>query len=150
VSPDEFRFGIFGIASLRFQGDDRFVLDGGDGDPVEYQRQQPWRPEQPELASFAGRYSSDETQASYRVTPEGDGLVWTPEDRPGAARSLKPLYADTFEPATSDLFRVVRFFRDSAGSVSGFEMADSRVHALRATRTFEDSRPHRNPGGDQP
>lgn len=61
---------------------------------------------------------------------------WKAADRFEAARNLKPVYADTFEPEISDLFRVVRFIRDSDGKVSGFELADSRVRALRVTRTF--------------
>jgi hypothetical protein len=73
VSPHEFRVGSFGIASLHFEGDDRFVLEGGDGDPIKYRREHPWQPAQSQLASFAGRYSSDEAQARYRVTLEGDG-----------------------------------------------------------------------------
>ena len=137
VSPDEFRTNNF---SLHFNGDDRFVLDGGDGDPVEYQRRQPWRPDRPQLLSFSGRYTSDEALASFRIALDGDQLVLTPADRPGAALVLTPLYADTFE--MKELEGVIHFNRDSNGKITGFEMSAARVRALGAVRMIDDLQSH--------
>jgi len=75
------------------------------------------------LPEFAGRFHSDELDATYTIAPQGDGL---------AMRRRGP--AITLTPAGPDQFRggglTVRFTRDARGRITGFTLDAGRVQGL--------------------
>jgi hypothetical protein len=55
-----------------------------------------WRPTTSELASFTGRYASEEVDGTYVATLEGDRLVMRLQGRASAPLILSPTYQDSF------------------------------------------------------
>jgi CubicO group peptidase (beta-lactamase class C family) len=129
LTPTSTRDFRVGTSSMQYTGFDAFSVQTAAGDAFHYQRVQPWSPTPNELAALAGRYTSDEALATYRVSVTRDGVVLTPRDRQSKALILKPLFADTFEWGDSD-DGIVRFVHDRQGRITAFEISNSRVHAL--------------------
>ena len=139
TSTREFRVGT---SKIQFFGSDHFLLQSPDGDALQYQRAQAWLPQPRELTALAGRYTSDEALATYRVSvTAGGSVVLTPQDRQGQALPLKPVLADTFEWGDNG-DSVVHFMRDLRGQVTGLQMSNSRVRALPFHRLPSDELPH--------
>lgn len=132
ASVDEF---IASSTTFRFSGSDRLTRETADGDVREFRLTQPWQPISSKLIRYAGQYTSDEALATYQVTVKGSLLVLAPEDRCGEELILHPIFSDTFEFLSDEVGGVLHFSVDSKGKVSSFEMSDSRVHALRFSRT---------------
>jgi CubicO group peptidase (beta-lactamase class C family) len=78
-----------------------------------------------DLASYAGTYTSEELEATYKLSVENGSLMlrsnWNP------ARKFVPLVRDEFE---SGDFGTLVFHRDSSNRVSGLSVFESRVRNL--------------------
>jgi CubicO group peptidase (beta-lactamase class C family) len=107
----------------------RFLIQGADGDRLQYRRVRAWQPQPSELNALVGRYSSNEALATYGVSVTDGGLILRPQDRRGQTLMLKPLFAGTFGWGDND-DGIVRFIRNGRSRPSGFQMSNSRVRAL--------------------
>ena len=85
-------------------------------------------PDDAALASYAGRYHSDELNTTYTITATADGL--TLERRKYPARALVPTVADGF---ATDHFQLA-FTRDEARQIDGFTLLHPHVRRLRFAR----------------
>jgi CubicO group peptidase (beta-lactamase class C family) len=74
-------------------------------------------PSAAQLAAYSGEYTSDEAMATYTVRIEHEQLVMSV--RPSRTIALSPLDADGF---LSDRGDAVRFTRNGAGTVDGFDI----------------------------
>ena len=138
VSASEFRSGT---TLYRFDGNKSLTRETADGEVLKYRRTDSWRPSAGELTPWAGSYRSDEALATYLVTVKNGRVTIAPEDRRGAELMLQPLFADTFEFSGDSAAGVLHLTRDAAGKPAGFEMSNSRVHALAFRRIPERSEP---------
>lgn len=97
--------------------------------PVVYTAISTVQPSPAHLAEYAGTYRSEELDATYTVSIEEGKL--TLRRRPAAPVTLQPTYRDAFR--AEDLGQL-RFTRDAAGRVDGFNVNAGRVRHLRFTR----------------
>ena len=86
------------------------------------------RPTAADLASFAGRYESDEAETAFDITQEGDELVL--KRRPDTALRMRPISKDAFAVPT---LGTVTFVRDG-GRVTQLSVKSGRVWDLRFSR----------------
>jgi CubicO group peptidase (beta-lactamase class C family) len=121
-SQDEFE--------LTFRSNDEFELKSMEGQVTRYRRAQPFAPTADDLQAFVGRYESDEVGSVFQMVPGKDGLVMRFELSPDHALPLSPVARDTFQrfPVT------VRFQRDNAGKVVGFDYNHPLARNMRFTR----------------
>ena len=121
-SQDEFE--------LNFLSQDELELKSMEGKTTQYRRAQPYTPNAADLQAFAGRYESDEVGSVFKVVAGQGSLMFHREGSGGKGSELKPAYRDTFQigPVT------VRFVRDSAGKVLGFDYSNPLIRSLRFTR----------------
>jgi CubicO group peptidase (beta-lactamase class C family) len=94
-----------------------------------FERVEQVTPSASELLELAGAYSSDEAETVLEVSAAGNGLIL--KRRPDTALVLKPIYRDAF--LAQDL-GLVRFRRDSAGTVTALSVTAQRVWDLRFER----------------
>ena len=94
----------------------------------------PFVPKPEELAELAGDYYSEELDVTYALRVEGQRLAL----ESGLAPELGGSSGIIFAPVEADVvkyrFLTLRFQRDSAGRVSGFELDAGRVTNLSFTR----------------
>ena len=94
----------------------------------------PFVPKPEELAELVGDYYSEELDVTYALRVEGQGLAL----ESGLASELSGSSGIIFAPVEADVvkyrFLTLRFQRDSAGRVSGFELDAGRVTNLSFTR----------------
>lgn len=121
-SQDEFE--------LTFRSNDEFELKSMEGQVTRYVRAQPFVPTADDLQAFSGRYESDEVGSVFQVVPGKDGLVMRFELSPEHALPLSPIARDTFQRAPV----TVRFKRDGAGKVVGFDYNHPLARNMRFTR----------------
>lgn len=125
MSQDEFE--------LRFLSPDEFELKSMEGKTTRYRRVQPWAPSAGDLNDFAGRYTSDEIGATFRIAAAEGALRATLEHAP--ERSL------TFRPVARDLFQLsrvtLRFQRDSGGKIVGLHYSNPVVRDVHFPRLTE-------------
>ena len=121
VAPGEFRTTT---STIRFAGNDRFVRELDDGRRWDFQRIQAWHPKNSGLSEFAGRYRSDEAQASYDVTVVDGHLVIALQDRRWDAANLDPVSQDTFTVS----HHAYHFVRNARGRISGLEISNGWEH----------------------
>ncbi|HEY0035711.1 MAG TPA: serine hydrolase domain-containing protein [Longimicrobium sp.] len=83
-----------------------------------------------ELAALAGRYTSDEANATYLAAIEGGKLVLRLERRPAHLYTLTPIGRDVFRSGGT----IVRFHRDARGAVRWLAFSLQRIRELRFAR----------------
>lgn len=105
----------------------RLVWTQGGGDPQAFEKLALVTPTPEELAAYAGRYFSEELQATYTLAVENGAL--TLHRRGGDPTPLRPLVRDEFSAGPT-----LRFERDASGAVTGFTLDAGRVRNLRFTR----------------
>lgn len=128
---------LFPLAADRFRlGDDRELslaspgivsLQGPDG-AVRYRRVTPAQTGVP-LASYDGRYESEEVGATYRVIADGKELRVRLESRPQVEFRARPVGVDLFQAPGA----IIRF-RRGEGRVTGFAISVPRAFDVRFTR----------------
>jgi hypothetical protein len=94
-----------------------------------------WMPDPRQLARFAGRYSSDEALATWRVEVTDGHLTATAEDHRALTLMLSPLTSDTFAIVHPAVQGKIQFNRNRKGRVTGFTMSDERVYGLTFRRS---------------
>jgi CubicO group peptidase (beta-lactamase class C family) len=81
------------------------------------------------LAGYTGAYHSEELDATYTLSPQGETLVLRP--RRHAATNLQPLFRDGF---MNTFGHVLLFQRDSQGALAGFTLSTGRVRHIQFRR----------------
>lgn len=99
-----------------------------DGDAIPYERVAEASPTAAQLAEYAGEYTSDEAEVTWKVVMEEGKLVI--KTRPDGSFALAPLYADAFQ---ADNGFLVRFFRKE-GRIAELSVGLGRVRDLRFAR----------------
>jgi hypothetical protein len=94
-----------------------------------YERVEPAWPTAAQLKELAGRYVSDEIEATFTVGVDGDHLVL--RRRPDTTIALTPVHADGF---SSSLGFFVVFERDASKRVTALTLTHERVWNLRFAR----------------
>jgi len=83
------------------------------------------------LRAYTGSYYSPELDVTWPITLENGHLVLT-------RTTLDPDIAGQLDPAMTDAFTAaggfIRFTRDQAGQVNGFELSASRMRGIRFDR----------------
>ena len=115
---------------LHFFSDDLFELRSMEGKLTRYRRAVPYVPTSMELYALAGRYQSDEVGSVFQVVPAKNGLVMRFELAPEKALPLAPVERDAFQVSQV----TVRFLRDRAGKVTGFDYTNPLIRNLRYAR----------------
>jgi len=95
----------------------------GDTLVFDYVAASPWTPTPKDLATFVGRYHSDELGTTWEVKAMGDTLALSP--RAGVALPLTPTYPDGFAGEGA-----VWFTRDRRGQVTAMHVSQSRMWDL--------------------
>jgi CubicO group peptidase (beta-lactamase class C family) len=108
MSQDEFE--------LRFVSQDQLELTSMEGRTTTYRRARAYAPGAAELATFAGRYESDEI-GSVEVTPGATGVSSRLNGSP--AIEFLPVDPDVFQRGQT----TIRFRRDAAGTVIGLDLS---------------------------
>jgi CubicO group peptidase (beta-lactamase class C family) len=96
------------------------------------QRDDSYKPTAAGLAPFAGRYESDEAEASWAIVVDGPALILRRRPGPEASVALRPRLKDTFDAPG---IGTIVFRRDGpAGSVRELSVIQDRVWDLRFQR----------------
>jgi CubicO group peptidase (beta-lactamase class C family) len=102
----------------------RIVLT--DGDMFDFVQEADWAPAPAELAQYAGTYTSDEAEATFKFEVKNGAL--TAVDRYGRSVPLVPYYKDGFVSAQNT---IMVFRRDGSGKVNAVSFGLGRVRDLR-------------------
>lgn len=122
MSQDEFE--------LHFRSADEFELKSMEGKTTRYRRAESYAPTAADLQAFAGRYESDEVGSVFKMVPGKDGLVVHLEGSSGKGSEIRPVSRDTFQVSRV----MVRFRRDEAGKVVGFDYSNPLIRNIKYTR----------------
>ena len=120
MSQDEFE--------LHFLSQDQIELKSMEGKTTRYRRAQPYAPTATDLQAFAGRFTNDETRAVLEMAPGKDSLMIRLND--SQAFEFRPVDRDTFQRGGM----ILRFRRDQAGKVVGFDYSNPVVRNIQFTR----------------
>jgi CubicO group peptidase (beta-lactamase class C family) len=112
-----------------FRGGKSVRVANANGTTELYERVERAAPSPGGLPEFAGIYSSDEAETVLEVAVNGSALVV--KRRPDTTIALRPVYKDAFSAQGLGL---VRFRRDSAGTVTALSVIVDRVWDLRFER----------------
>ena len=126
VSASEF---TTGTTKFSFIGQNRLLVQTNN-DQHEYVHMSPW-PQAPEkLNALAGSYTSNEAMATYIASVKDGQLVISPSTRLGEKLVLHAIAADLFLTSIDDSAAIVRFRRNSNGSITSMVVGSSRVYSL--------------------
>lgn len=115
---------------LRFLSQDRLELTTEDGDTTIYRRARPHTLSPADLGAFAGNYESDEIGTVVRISAGEGVLAARLEHAPENALEFRAVDRDTFMLSLVS----IRFVRDDAGNVIGFDYSNPAVRSVRFTR----------------
>jgi len=116
--------------TLVFRSDDEFTLTSREGQETRFRRAAPWTPSAADRQSVDGRYASEELGTMFEILPGTPGIVMRFANAPGQAIELEPVAPDTYMRS----LLIVRFRRDAAGTVRGFEYGNPVVRGIPFTR----------------
>jgi hypothetical protein len=142
VSADRFRpqrptlaFRSEDAFELVFRSNDEFELRSSDGRSTPYRRAQPWTPGAADLQGIDGRYESRELGSVFEIVPGAGALTLRFQSAPEKAMQFTPVERDLW------MFRMmtVRFRRDAAGKVVGFDYGNPLVREIGFTRVGDRS-----------
>jgi CubicO group peptidase (beta-lactamase class C family) len=125
---------------IMYRSEDRFELTfpspdvaefrSMEGQTARYRRAQPHTHSAAEMLSFAGRYRSEELGSVFEVTPAADRLMVRIETRSNPAVPLMAVERDTWMVRGV----IMRFQRDAAGRVTGFDYGNPVVRHIPFSR----------------
>lgn len=118
---------------LNFLSQDQFELKSMEGTTTRYRRAEVYEPTPADLQVFAGLFESDEIGTTFQIEPKGGGLMMRLEHAPQQTLEFKPVDRDTFQFSRI----TIRFHRDDAGKVVGFDFSNPLVRNIRFTRRAE-------------
>ncbi len=115
---------------LVFRSNDELELVSMEGTVTRYRRAQPWTPSAADLKAMDGRYASEDLGTVFEILPGTRGVVMRSESALEKAVELEPVAADTWMRN----LMIVRFQRDEAGRVTGFDYGNPVVRRLEFAR----------------
>lgn len=121
MSQDEFE--------IQFLSTDELELKSMEGKITKYRRAKTYTPSETDLKAFAGNYESDELGSLMHIIPSKTALEGRLE-HVGKNMPLTPVAPDIFQ--VSRVF--VRFIRDKAGKVVGFELTNPLIRNVKYSR----------------
>lgn len=119
-----------------FRSNDELELLSMEGQTARYRRAPPWTPSAADLEAVEGRYTSADIGTVFEILQGTRGIVMRYESSPEKAVELEPVAPDTYMRNQMH----VRFQRDAAGKVTGFEYGNPVVRRLGFAR-LEDRAP---------
>jgi CubicO group peptidase (beta-lactamase class C family) len=122
MSQDEFE--------LHFVAADALDVKSMEGTTTRYRRAQPYAPALEDLKAFAGRYGNDENRTVFEIEPANGGLKARVSWNHAQAFEFRPVDRDTFQLGGM----IVRFRRDKAGKVAGFDYSNPVVRNIAFAR----------------
>lgn len=112
------------------QGKPQMVrVTGDEPKPVLQERVQAFAPSSTELSKFEGQYTSDELQITYSISVRDPDLLLQVPGQPDAV--LQPIFTDAF---AGGAVSVVKFSRDTRGTITGFTVNARGAKGLRFNR----------------
>jgi CubicO group peptidase (beta-lactamase class C family) len=116
----------------RTSGEATVELQDDDSDPVVLKRVTQYGTQRPDYSQYAGTYYNDELGSSW-ILAIRDGRIYRkqwmfPE------QALEPVMDDVFAGDLSEGTYALRFSRDAAGQVTGFEVGTTMVRPVRFSR----------------
>lgn len=140
VSQDRFRsprpdlfFRSQDAFEMRFLSNDQIEIRSMEGQVARYRRAESWTPAAADLQAVEGRYRSEELGSVFEILPGPAGLVMRFERSPEQSLVLAPVSRDTWMLR----MMIVRFNRDAAGRITGFDYGNPLVRSIRFTRLGE-------------
>ncbi|HEX7706869.1 MAG TPA: serine hydrolase domain-containing protein [Thermoanaerobaculia bacterium] len=118
---------------LHFRSQNEIELKSMDGNTERYRRARPHVHTVEEMKVLTGRYESDELKAVIDVASIKDGLSIRLNDAPDKVLELRAVERDAFQRG----MMIVRFRRDAAGKVKGFDYSNPLLRNIRFTRLSE-------------
>ncbi|RPD49068.1 serine hydrolase [Paracnuella aquatica] len=115
---------------LTFTSADAFEINTTEGEKIRFRRARAFAPASGELSALAGRYESTELGTIMEIVPEKEGIQMRFYRNPSKSILLKPADENTFMTG----MMTVRFVRDSAGKVTGFDYGNPLVRNIRFGR----------------
>jgi len=119
----------------------QFTIKQADGKIETFSATQPFKPDDAQLAEYAGVYSSPEIDPLYELKVENVHVAgWDPPepDRPRLILHRLKNDPDPLRPLARDFFVAsvgkIRFTRDAKGDIDGFLLSTGRVDNLRFNR----------------
>ena len=130
VAPNKFQV-IDSLVEVTFEGEKngkplRIRRVSGNYPPVTYNAVSFFNPSSAQLSDYAGNYYSEELEVTHSVSVKDGKLRIRIRSLP--ERELNPIYADAF---ISGSLGQIKFTRDSAGKVNGYEVFTGRIRHLR-------------------
>ena len=111
---------------LSFPDSDHVEIRSMEGEVTRYRRARPWTPTAADLQAVAGRYESAELGSVFAVVPGAGTLTLRSESSPDRSLELAPVERDTYMMR----MMIVRFRRDAAGRVTGFDYGNPLVKQI--------------------
>lgn len=118
---------------LSFVNPDRFEIKTKDGTTMGYTRAKAPAPTAAEPESLAGQYESTEMGSVMEIVPGKDGVQMRFYRNPAKVLQFRPVDHDTYMMNMMTL----RFIRDKAGKVIGYDYSNPLVRNVRFTRVVE-------------
>jgi CubicO group peptidase (beta-lactamase class C family) len=115
---------------LTFVDPDRFEIKSMEGQVTRYRRAQPWTPTAADLQAVEGRYQSRELGSVFEMVPGANAVTMRLESGPEKSVELTPVERDTYMLR----MMIVRFRRDAAGKVVGFDYSNPVARNIQFTR----------------
>jgi CubicO group peptidase (beta-lactamase class C family) len=115
---------------LTFLSNDEVELKSMEGETTRYRRAKPWVPAATDLKAVDGRYRNEAIGTVFEVVAAEDGLTLRFEGAPEKAMMLEPVERDTYGRNRA----VVRFHRDAAGTITGFDYSNPLLRSVRFDR----------------
>jgi CubicO group peptidase (beta-lactamase class C family) len=113
---------------MHFVSPDRIELKSMEGRITAYRRAQPYSPTADDLKAFAGRWSNDETNAVFEMSPGKEGLLIRLND--SQPFEFRPVDRDTFQLGGM----ILRFRRDKAENVVSLDYSNPIVRNIQFIR----------------
>ncbi len=107
---------------------DSVRLEAAGEPPTTFKRVRPWRPQQADLADFAGLYWSPELNTTYRLEWRSQGLVL--DHRAFEATPLRPARQDTLEIDG----HILELRRNAQGRAAGFQIRNRKIRGIHFER----------------
>jgi CubicO group peptidase (beta-lactamase class C family) len=117
---------VFGAGRVELTGASSLRIILTDGNVFDFVREAGWTPTPADLAQYAGTYTSDEAEVTYKFEVKNGAL--TAVDRYGRGVPLVPHYKDGF---VSTQNTIMVFRRDGTGNVNAVSFGLGRVRDLR-------------------
>lgn len=121
--------------TLVFRSADELDLIAAEGQVTRFRRPAPWVPGDADRRAVAGRYASEELGTVVDILPGPTGISMRLGSAPDRTLDLEPVARDTYMRSLV----VVRFRRDAAGRIVGFDYGNPAIRRLEFARVADEA-----------